>query len=129
MTGAGCIGGMGMLLLLWFVVPMWLGGGEVNRSRWDTAYKFDSYGASIILSELFSGRLLDYERLPVLSLMVALGTLVAAINYKDNLARRLLCLAAVWLALFFGRETWGHLLLLVGVAGLFQLHRLQAAFA
>src|SRR5882757_3123750 len=122
------IAGMAMLLLLWFVVPMWLAGGEVNRSRWDPAYKFDSYGASIILPELFSGRLLDYGRLPVLSLMVALGTLVAAINFNDKLARRLLCLMAVWLALFFGRETWGYLLLLVGVPSLFHLHRLQAAF-
>ena len=44
-----------MLLLAWFVIPMILGGAEVNRSRWDPAYKFDSYGAQIILTELFSG--------------------------------------------------------------------------
>ena len=34
---------------------------EVNRSRWDPAYKFDSYGARMILNELFSGRLIDLE--------------------------------------------------------------------
>lgn len=119
---------MAMLLLAWFVVPMLLAGGEVNRSRWDPAYKFDSYGAPIILGELFSGRLLDFERFPVLSLMVALGALIAAFNLKDSLARRLLALTVVWLALFFGRETWGHLLVLAGIPGLFHLHRLQAAF-
>ena len=117
-----------MLLLAWFVIPMLLAGGEVNRSRWDPAYKFDSYGAPIILRELFSGRLLDFGRVPVLSLMAALGTLIAAFNLKDSLARRLLVLTAVWLALFFGRETWGHLLVLVGIPSQFHLHRLQAAF-
>ncbi len=125
---AASIAGMAMLLLLWFVVPMVLAGGEVNHSRWDPGYKFDSYGAPIILGELFSGRLLDFDRFPVLSLMVALGTLVAVFNLKDVLARRLLALTAVWLALFFGRETWGHLLVLVGVPSLFHLHRLQGAF-
>jgi hypothetical protein len=117
-----------LLLLAWFVVPMMLVGAEVNRSRWEPAYKFDSYGASIILNELFSGRLLDFERLPVLSLMVALGAVVAAVNLKDSLPRRLLVLTAVWLGLFFGRETWGHLLMLVGIPIQFHLHRLEAAF-
>ncbi len=119
---------MAMLLLAWFIIPMLLAGGEVNRSRWDPAYKFDSYGAPIILRELFSGRLLDFGRVPVLSLMVALGTLIAAFNFKDSLARRLLVLTAVWLGLFFGRETWGHLLVLAGIPSQFHLHRLQAAF-
>lgn len=116
------------LLLAWFVIPMMLAGAEVNRSRWEPAYKFDSYGAPIILRELFSGRLLDFERVPVLSLIVALGTLIAVFNFKDLLARRLLALTAVWLALFFGRETWGHLLVLVGIPSQFHLHRLQGAF-
>ena len=31
----------------------------------------------------FSGRLLDFERVPVLSLMVAFGTLIAVFNFKD----------------------------------------------
>jgi uncharacterized membrane protein len=125
---AASISAKAMLLLAWFVVPMMLAGGEINRSRWDPAYKFDSYGAPVILRELFSGRLLDFGRAPVLSLMVALGTLVAAFNLRDSLARRLLVLTAVWLGLFFGRETWGHLLVLAGIPGQFHLHRLEAAF-
>ena len=125
---AASIWGRAILLLAWFFLPMLLAGAEVNHSRWDPAYKFDSYGAPIILAQLFSGRLLDFERFPVLSLMVALGALIAAFNLKDSLARRLLVLTVVWLGLFFGRETWGHLLILVGVPGAFHLHRLQAAF-
>jgi len=125
---AASISGRAMLLLAWFVIPMLLVGGDINRSRWEATYKFDSYGAPFILRELFSGRLLDFGRLPVLSLMVALGTLIAAFNFKDSLARRLLVLTAVWLGLFFGRETWGHLLVLAGIPAGFPLHRLEGAF-
>lgn len=125
---AASIAGRTMLLLAWFVVPMMLAGADINRSRWEAAYKFDSYGAPMILSELFSGRLLDFGRLPLLSLMVALGALLAAFKIRDSLARRLLVLAGFWLALFFGRETWGHLLVLVGASADLPVHRLQAAF-
>jgi hypothetical protein len=125
---AASIAAKAILLVVWFVVPMMLVSGDINRSRWEVAYKFDSYGAPVILSELFSGRLLDFGRLPMLSLMVALGALIAAFNYKDALARRLLALMSLSLALYFGRETWGHLLVLVGVPGGFPLHRLEAAF-
>ncbi|HZZ09045.1 MAG TPA: hypothetical protein VFE43_10910 [Candidatus Binataceae bacterium] len=125
---AASIAAKAILLVVWFVVPMMLVSGDINRSRWEVAYKFDSYGAPVILSELFSGRLLDFGRLPMLSLMVALGTFIAAFNFKDALARRLLALTGLWLVLYFGRETWGHLLVLVGVPGGFPLHRLEAAF-
>ncbi len=125
---AASIAARAMLLLAWFVVPMLLSSGEVNRSRWDPAYKFDSYGAKIILTELLSGRLLDYGRAPVLSLMAAAGALIAAFNARDSLARRLLVLTGVWLLLYFGRATWGHLIVLAGIPSQFHLHRLEAAF-
>ena len=122
------ISAQAMLLLAWFIIPMMLVGSEVNRSRWDAAYKFDSYGAPFILNQLFSGQLLDFGRLPILTSMAVLGSLVAAFKFGDSLARRLLTLTAVWLALFFGRETWGHLLILAGIPNQFHLHRLEAAF-
>jgi uncharacterized membrane protein len=125
---AGSIALKAMLLLAWFVVPMMLVSGDINRSRWEAAYKLDSYGAPAILSELFSGRLLDFGRLPVLTLIVAFGAALAAFKIRESLARRLLVLMVVWLALFFGRETWGHLLPLAGVPADLPLHRLEAAF-
>jgi hypothetical protein len=126
---AASIAARATLLIAWFVIPMLLVGSEVNRSRWDPQYKFDSYGAPVILGELFAGRLLDFGRaVPMLSLMVAFGALIAAFNFNDSLARRLVVLTGVWLVMFFGRETWGHLLLLVGIPSQFHLHRLQGAF-
>jgi hypothetical protein len=184
------IAARGMLLLAWFIIPMMLAGGEVNRSRWEPAYKFDSYGASTILREVFSGRLLDFGRLPVLSLMVGLGALLAFFqalrtalpilssrpdeqgdsrseaaegstrsdsiecgdlpsrlhgsslppagqgdarwgspdSFDFALPTRLLILTLVWLALYFGRDTWGYLLILLGILSQFGLLRLESAF-
>ncbi len=47
---------------------------------------------------------------------------------RDATGGRLLALTAVFFALFLGRDTWGHLLLLLGVPADLHLHRLQAAF-
>ena len=116
------------LLLAWFMAPLWLSVDQVNHSRWEPAYKWDSYGAGVILSQLFSGRLLDGERLPVLTLMLGIGVVMAARSFADVTARRLLVLASTWLVLFFGRTTWGLLLTLAAVPADFHLHRLQAAF-
>ncbi len=117
-----------LLLLAWFVVPLVLASNTVNHSRWEDAAKWDSYGAPTILRALLTGRLLDAGRAPLLSLLVLSGTLAATFTWREPIARRLLALAGVWLALFFGRATWGHVLLLAGVPRDLHLHRLQAAF-
>jgi Bacterial membrane protein YfhO len=117
-----------MLLLAWFVVPLALARGVVNRSRWEDPRKWDSYGAPFILRELLSGRLLDFGRAPLLSLLAALGALGAVLSRGDALARRLVALGGLWLALFFGRETWGRLMILSGIPEDFPMHRLQGVF-
>ncbi len=63
-----------------------------------------------------------------MSLLLVAGSCAAANNYRNRLVRQLLILSASALILFFGRETWGHLVLLAGVPGDLQMHRLQAAF-
>src|SRR4029077_17022834 len=66
-----------LLLLAWFVVPLALARAVVNHSRWEDPLKWDSYGAPFILRELLSGRLLDFGRAPLLSLLAAMGALGA----------------------------------------------------
>jgi hypothetical protein len=117
-----------LALLAWFVVPLVLARAEVNHSRWEAPWKWDSFGAPHLLGALVSGRLLDGGRGPWLSILCLAGTLAAVWRVRDPLPRRLIALATLWLALFFGRQTWGRLLLLAGVPGDLPLHRLQAAF-
>jgi hypothetical protein len=122
------VAGLALLLIAWFVVPLLLASPEVNRCHWDDIWKFDSWGAPTILRQLFSGHLFDAGRAPALSLAMAAAVLYSAFNRHNVTARRLLILTALWLALFFGRETWGYLLLPLGIARQFHLHRLQSAF-
>ena len=82
----------------------------------------------MILHEFVSGRLLDAGRAPLLSLLVLAGAAAALFAWREPIPRRLLALTGTWLALFFGRPTWGHLLLVAGVPHDLPLHRLQAAF-
>ncbi|MCU1277468.1 MAG: hypothetical protein JWM53_1014, partial [bacterium] len=115
-------------LVAWFVVPLLRASAEIAHSRWEDVFKWESFGAPTILRALVSGDLFDGGRFPSLTLLVAAGAVAAVARFRDPLARRLLALAGFWLVLFFGRETWGHLLLLVGVPRDLPLHRLQAPF-
>ncbi len=117
-----------LLLFSWFLIPLIGSALIVNHSRWEDAAKWDSYGATFVLRELLSGRLLDFGRLPVLSLLAAIGAAAAAFSYRDDKAKRLLALCALWLALVLGRETWGGLVVLAGVPADLHMHRLEAVF-
>lgn len=75
-----------------------------NLQRW----KYDSFGAAVVLRRLVTGTLLDHSRLPVVTGLVLAGFAAAAIGR----ARQDLLGAAffgLWLALYFGRVTWGPL--------------------
>jgi stage V sporulation protein SpoVS len=117
-----------VILLAWFVVPMLLAGAEINRCRWDDVWKFDSWGAGIALKELFSGRFLDWDRWPVLTLSLLAASLLALYRWKRPMPRRLLVLTAAWLAIFFGRATWGYFMLALGLPGTFHISRFESVF-
>ena len=116
------------ILLAWFVVPMLLASGEANRCRWDDVWKFDSWGANNILSALFSGRFFDEGRLPVMTLALAASSLFALYRWRRPMPRRLLVLTAVWLAIFFGRTTWGYFMLALGLPANFHVSRFESVF-
>jgi uncharacterized membrane protein len=119
---------LALVLLAWFVAPLFLAREVVNHSRWEDQEKWDSYGAAAIVKELATGRLFDAGRAPVLSLLIGVGAVAAALAFADARARRLLALTGAWLLLFFGRATWGHLTALAGIPADLHMHRLQAAF-
>src|SRR6266581_1395656 len=82
-----------LFLAAWFLVPLFGALSSVNHSRWEAAWKWDSYGAPFILRELFSGRLLDFGRPPVLTLLVGCGAVGALLSLREPLSRRLLALS------------------------------------
>lgn len=116
------------LLTAWFTVPLFLSRAEINHSRFEPAFKWDSFGSRAIFSAFLDGSLLDFGRLPVLTVLVCLAVAGGFLLRRDNTGRRLLTLTLLLFALFLGRDTWGHLLVLVGVPADLHLHRLQAAF-
>jgi hypothetical protein len=117
-----------LILVAWFVVPMLLASGEANRCRWDDVWKFDSWGAKNILSTLASGRFLDEGRWPVMMVALAVSSMLALYRWKRPMPRRLLVLTVVWLAIFFGRTTWGYFMLALGLPRTFHVSRFESVF-
>ena len=121
--------GMALVLVAWFVVPLVLGMEIVNHSRWEDAEKWDSYGARRVLGAIATGAMFDNGRGPWLTCLVAAGVAGALLARREALTQRLLALAGAWLALFWGRATWGAVVVLFGVPSDLHMHRLEAAFA
>lgn len=119
---------IGLVLLAWFLIPMVLVKETIGHNRWEPTQKWDSYGASYIIGELFSGRLLDYGRPPLLTALLALGIVGIWLARHEPAARRLAGLCGLWLMLFFGRTTWGQMMLLAGIPADLHMQRLQAVF-
>lgn len=112
--------GLGSLMVAaWVVVPLladraWTINDEYSRGR----IYYDSFGAKRILGWFASGELFDRGRLPMLTILVVAGIVVALWRYRrDERARVLLFLFLVSLVLFFGRPTLGPLLRLLPGSG------------
>ena len=117
-----------VILIAWFVVPMLLASGEANRCRWDDIWKFDSWGAKNIFRTLFMGEFFDSGRWPVMTLSLAGSSALALYYWKKPMARRLLVLTAAWLVIFFGRTTWGYLMIALGLPRTFHVSRFESVF-
>ncbi|MBI4445739.1 MAG: YfhO family protein [Acidobacteria bacterium] len=126
-------------LISFQIVPLLMDSPWINRSRWEAAWKWDSFGMNTVLSWFFKGDLLDFGRPAVVTLLVAFGAAWALWRQRKPEARAetddsreslLFVLAGtlLWLALFFGRPTWGNLYLLMGAGELTHLHRLIGGF-
>ena len=122
------VGAVTLLLAAFQLAPLLLDGSNINHSRWEGAWKWDSFGAWQVLRWLFTGALLDYGRLPVLTVLAFAGAGIFAWNrYKRRPDCPALtfaaCCALFWTLLFFGRPFWGPLLVMLGVPSDMQLHR------
>lgn len=80
----------------------------LNASPYLPRWRYDSFGATNILTWLANGEVLDHDRLPVLTVLLALGVAFALVT-RTRAARLTLGLFLLWLGLYFGRPTWGRL--------------------
>jgi hypothetical protein len=119
------------------LLPMLADSPFINRSRWEPAWKWDSFGLTEVFSLTASGDLLDGGRLPVLSLLALAGAVAAFRRRRlvdddgDGDERFMLLFAlsgaALWLFLFCGRAAWGPLLPAIGLGDVAQVHRVVGA--
>ena len=120
-------GAVALLLVLFQLLPLLLDRGSINHSRWEPAWKWDSFAPGQVLGWLARGELLDFGRLPILSLLAAggiglwwwrgrRGTGCPAHTFA-------VCGAALWIAIFCGRALWGPLLSAAGITTDTHLHR------
>jgi len=95
----------------WVIVPLlaqrsW---AALNEPLHATAL-VNGYGAPTVLRWLFTGQLLDEGRVPVITLLAAVGLVLACARWRRDPAGRALALALVaCLVLSFGRTTFGTL--------------------
>ena len=114
--------GGSLLASAWVIVPL------LEQRRWAAVNAplqgsglVDGYGAHRVLDWLVSGQLLDHGRLPVVTVLAALGFGLAWLAWSSDAdGRAVLVALAVCLLLAFGRTTLGSLVdLIPGAADLF----------
>lgn len=106
----------------WLWLPFLAQESFLGASPYLQPEKYDSYGAPTILRWLATGDLLDHGRLPVITALLGLG-LVAAAMTRTVLARAALAGFVVWLVLYFGRPTLGVLVSVLPMHDTLLMHR------
>jgi hypothetical protein len=122
------IGNMVTLALLsalaaaWILVPVIVNSRYAARNEFlENTVDANSFGARRVLGWLVNGQLLDKGRLPVLTILLAVGLVTCLIRFRrDERCRVLVVLWVVYLVAFFGRPTLGPVIdLLPGSRDLF----------
>lgn len=122
------------LATAWVLLPIVRDFAWYNISTLVPTWKYNSFGANTILPWLFRGEIFDFQRtvtaggrtigpLPVLTLLVGAGFVLAAVRIRRPLEGTLLALFTFFLLLFFGRPTWGDLLRYVPLGSGFHYSR------
>jgi hypothetical protein len=111
--------GGSLLASAWVIVPLlaqrkW---AAVNEPLQGTGL-VNGYGAHRVLQWLFSGQLLDHGRMPVVTVLAAVGLALAWLAWSSDVnGRALLVALAVCLLFAFGRTTFGSLVDLIPGSG------------
>ncbi len=115
------LGAVTAVACAWLLLPIVRDFTWYNVSTLVPSWKYGSYGAHVILPWLARGEIFDYQRtlaiagrtlgpLPLLTVLVGGGILLAAFRVRRETDRTLLALFVFFLLLYFGRPTWGDAL-------------------
>ena len=117
-----------------FAIPFLMDQAYILHSRWEPAWKWDSFGAGQVWEWVRNFDLFDhgeiefgdqsFSRPPILTLLVlaaiALGTIHGPLGF-------LAAFGGFWLVIFVGRPTWGPVLDLLPFSSNLHLHRALGA--
>ena len=125
------LGSVALALTLFELIPLATDGYFMNHSVNEPPEKWNSHGAAQVLQWFFTGGLMDSGRIPVLTLLAFGGAGLWLWQYRktrqlEPLHAWILTSAAFWTLVFFGRPTWGPLLLAIGATADLHLHRVLA---
>ena len=112
----------------YFFIPFLLDQSYLNRSVLEDPVKYTSYGAVNILTNLFTGTLFDYNRLPVLTILFFIAMVFVVLHWKQEKFRLLIVLTVFWLLVYFGPATWGDLTNLLPFSQDIHFHRFAGMF-
>jgi hypothetical protein len=105
-----CLALLVLATLLFWLAPMAQTHAFAGGWPWESADRWDGYGASRVMRELLLGRLFDAHQPPLLSLALLGGLIVAARGWRAAPVRRALIVGfALFLFFLIGRRTFGHL--------------------
>ena len=119
---AGVVAVGALLAAAWMLVPLLVDAGwTVNDEFSRGTFYYDSFGAKKVMRWFVTGDLFDAGRLPMLTVLLAVGLVVAVVQGRRRESPRVVIgLGLVALLLFFGRPTLGPVLdLLPGGGDLF----------
>ena len=111
-----------MLATAYFTVPLVLNSAYHATSPYMEDWKYDSHCASTVLEWLATGKLFDYNRPPVISIIAAIGVLIALWT-RTRLSLVAVTVTAFWLIAYFGRPTLGPVADVLSFDGRLWMHR------
>ena len=107
----------------YFLVPLLRDFDYFNDSIWLEPGTYDSWGHSVVLSNLVRGDLYDFDRFPSLTYLVFAGIGICLFRWREERYLIPVAIFFLWLLLFFGRATWGPLIDLLPMSDSLRMRR------
>jgi hypothetical protein len=111
-----------LVAIAYFFIPMQLDNAYHAHSTYDFPEKWDSYGFRYIAIHFLNGDILDFGRIPLITVLSVMG-IIFAFGKKAFRYRWAAAASVIWFLLYFGRATWGPLMDLMPMSSDLHLHR------